>query len=197
MFHNCTKASQFWQVGDNYLHLVQAVLDKNNEQGNALGVTKQGSIPDEQELAEGTLWSDFNVAIPLLFNFFHGLEVILKGFRLVKGLDGRRSHKLSDLLSDFKSQYSGEDLIPLFEKYIVKENLPSILREFCATSEITIDEYYQALKYPESMKEKQYQHNTLMYKGSKGAAFFGELNNDIGKIRKKTLSLGRNICPGI
>jgi hypothetical protein len=193
MLDDCAKALDFWTVGIEYLHLVQAVSNETHNQGNAHVVISETPLT-ESEYAEQTKWSDHNLVMPLLFNFYHGLEVILKGFRLASGLGGRHSHKLSDLLTEFKTQYPEDDLIPLLEKYILQTNLPPILSEFCTTSGITIDDYYQTLKYPESTQGVQYEHHPLKYRAEEGAMFFAELRDDIEKIRRKTVSLSGSVC---
>ncbi len=194
--NNCTEALGFWTIGIQYLHLVQAVSNETHQQGNTHVVISDDNIC-VNEYQEQTKWSDHNLVIPLLFNFYHGLETILKGFCLAKRIAGRHTHKLSDLLTEFKTNYPGSDLIPLFEKYIVQANFPAILADFCTTSGITMDDYYQALKYPVSTRGQQYQHHPLKYRESEGSAFFCELRDDIAEIRAKTVSLGRSECPGI
>ena len=189
-----TKALGFWTVGIQYLHLVQNVSNETHHQGN-LHFVIIDDILTESEYAEQTKWSDHNLVIPLLFNFYHGLEVILKGFSFSSGLAMCYSHKLSDLLRNFKSQYPSNDLIPLLEKYILQNHLPIILLEFCTTSRITIDDYYQSLKYPESTRGLRYDHHPLKYRAEEGASFFAELRDDIEAIRKKTVRLGRSLCP--
>lgn len=191
---DCTKALGFWNVGIQYLHLVQSVSNETHYQGNTHTVISE-NVLSYNEYVEETKWSDFNLVIPLLFNFYHGLEVILKGFRYANGVTGGHSHRLSNLLTDFETHNPGNDLIPLFEKYILQPNLPTILADFCSSSGISIDDYYQALKYPESTRGVQYNHHPLKYSESGGASFFAELRDDIKTLREKTVELGRTICP--
>jgi len=41
--------------------------------------------PSDEEFEEHTKWADSNIAEPVLFNFYHGLELSLKSLILVKG----------------------------------------------------------------------------------------------------------------
>jgi len=191
---NCDKALGFWKVGIQYLHLVQAVSSETLRQGNAHMVISDLPITADQYM-EKTKWSDHNLIIPLLFNFYHGLETILKGFLCANSEQSRPSHKLSQLLTSFKAEFQDSSLIPYFEKYIERDNLPNILSEFCIKSNISIDDYYQALKYSEGTAGNQFQHYPLKYQGQKGFQFFAELQADIGNIRRGTVSFGRQICP--
>jgi len=193
---NCTEALGFWTIGIQYLHLVQAVSNETHQQGNTHVVVSDDNIC-VNEYQEQTKWSDHNLVIPLLFNFYHGLETILKGFRVAKGVTGHPTHKLTGLLTEFKTNYPRSELIPLFEKYIIQANLPTILAHFCTTSCITMDDYYQALKYPISTSGQEYHHHPLKYRESEGAAFFSELRDAIADIRSKTVTLGRSICPSV
>jgi hypothetical protein len=83
----------------------------------------------------------------------------------------------------------------LFGKYINSEQLPLILDDFCRTSSITIDDYYQALKYAEGTRGNLFKHHPLKYKGEDGVNFFIELSDDIEKMRRESVSLGNKLCP--
>jgi hypothetical protein len=190
---SCDKALGFWVVGIQYLHLVQAVSSEIHRQGNTHIIMSDETITTD-EYMEKTKWSDHNLVIPLLFNFFHGLETLLKGFLCANRIQVKKSHKLSELLISFKNEFYYSSLIPYFEKYIDKDKLPNILSEFCNKSNIGIDEYYQALKYSEGISGNQYQHYPLKYQGQKGVQFFDDLRKDIEKIRQGSISLGRKIC---
>jgi len=190
------KALGFWTVGIQYLHLVQAVSSEICQQGNVHVLILDETISSEQ-YDEKTKWSDHALILPLLFNFYHGLEVLMKGFLSARGLSLKNSHKLSDLLKNFKNEYPTSNLVPFFEKYIEQAHLPSILSDFCKSSNITIDDYYQALKYGEETSGKQYQHYPLKYKDEKGVSFFSDLRNDIELIRKESVSFGRQMFPDI
>ena len=191
---DCAKALGFWTVGIQYLHLVQSISNETHQQGNAHFVVSNTEIT-ATAYAEATKWSDHNLVIPLLFNFYHGLEVILKGYIHANESGAIHSHKLSELLITFKSYHPCSPLYALFEKYIIQTKLPAILAEFCSTSSITIDEYYQALKYPESTRGNQYHHHPLKNREAEGANFFAELRDDIERIRIESVASGRIICP--
>jgi len=141
---------------------------------------------------EATKWSDLNISIPLLFNFYHGLELTLKGFLIIKGGKFKSSHKLSVLLSKFVEEFSNKPLIKPIEKYIDCTKLPNILLEFCKESSITIDDYYQSLKYPESNNGEKYSHYSLRGNAEDGVRFFEDLVSDIDLIRRESVSLYRS-----
>jgi len=78
--------------------------------------------PEEEakELDRQTKWSDARLVEPLLFNFYHGLELLLKGFALWKsGSNPKLDHLLTVLLDSFMKEYPREvDLISAFQKYL-------------------------------------------------------------------------------
>jgi hypothetical protein len=50
-----------------------------NKQGNKTMIFMDGDLSEEDsdlEFNEGTKWNDLNIGIPILFNFFHGIELI-------------------------------------------------------------------------------------------------------------------------
>ncbi|MEX2410014.1 MAG: hypothetical protein WD607_01360 [Candidatus Paceibacterota bacterium] len=193
---NQKRVKNFWDIGIQYLHITEIVSNETYLQGNQNHFVSDAPITKEG-LSEETKWSDFNLVIPLLFNFYHGMEVILKGFINLKKGSKTVGHNLSDLLINFKKYYPNSSLIPLFEKYIILKKLPDLLAEFCKVSSITIDDFYQALKYPESNQGAEFYHYPLEYKGNKGINFFIELRNDIYQIRKKSVSLARKEKPNL
>ena len=194
MTTECDKVMGYWTVGVQYLHMVQAVANETYSQGNKHCIVSDNPISYEQYM-EDTKWSDHNLVIPLLFNFYHGLEVIMKGFLAVKHPDARLSHKLTELLNEFKKEYGENRLYETIKKYIIQDGLPRVISEFLKESDLSIDLYYQSLKYSETTKGNQIYHHSLKYRGEEGAEFFASLHDDIDQLRKEAVSLGREVCP--
>lgn len=197
----CDKALGYWTIGIQYLHLVEMVANETIQQGNKFVVVLNGeNISWEEWIARynsQTKWSDHNLVVPLLFDFYHGVEVLLKGFLAAKGKMGKKSHKLSDLLKAFDELFPGHRLSTLLSRYIFMGQLPEPLATFCSESSISIDEYYQALKYPESTNGDIYQHSPLKYQSGAGLPFFKGLVTDISNVRRDAVALGISICPNL
>ncbi|WP_126456004.1 hypothetical protein [Sulfuriflexus mobilis] len=192
----CADALGYWTIGIQYLHLTESVIEETISQGNIwMNVTDY--TPSFDDYLNKTKWSDHNLIIPLLFDFYHGLEVLLKGFLVAEDIKIKTNHKLSDLHSSFETYYSNNKLSQYIEKYITQNKLPVLLNEFCEECGMSMDEYYQALKYPESTKGKPYRHTPLKYKGEQGVPFFKDMLNDIRSLRKEAVSLGRTICENV
>lgn len=192
----CQEALGYWTTGLQYLHLVEHVIYETIAQRNAHVVISDKEISLEQYKLD-TKWSDHNLVIPVLFNFYHGIEVVLKGFLVVTGASFKPNHKLSQLVAAFEEQNPGHVIGSMARKYIVQNQLPEVLASFCKTSGITIDDYYQALKYPQSTRGHEYKHYQLKYRGEEGMSFFVDLAKDIREVRPEIVTLGRSICPSL
>lgn len=188
------KALAFWTVGIQYLHVVEAIGKECISQGNNITVVSDRELTDG-EISEQTIWSDHNLVIPLLFDFYHGVEVILKGF-LVYGdkLSGKKNHKIKNLLNRFETKFPRHKITQLLAPYIDDEKLLEPIKTFCGDSSVSVDEFYQALKYPESFDgEKIYIHTHLKYRGEEGLEFFSRLVEDIIQLRLEVVKLGRSL----
>lgn len=191
----CDEALGYWTIGIEYLHLVETVAAETVRQGNKFILVFDGADFSWEEYASQTRWSDSNLVVPLLFDFYHGVEVILKGFLASKGKLEKKNHKLSDLLRAFNELFPGHRFSTLLSRYIVTDQLPEPLASFCLHSSISIDDYYQALKYPESIYGAIFRHTPLKYRSDAGLSFFNDLVNDIKEIRREAVALGKSICP--
>ena len=187
-------ALKYWRLGIQYLHLTQQASDEISKQRNAWLVVGEG--PEPIDYAERTKWSDHMVATPVLFSFFHGIELMLKGFAALKGPRTKPpNHSLSALASAFNDEQNDAVISQFLEKYLKAATVPSPLKEFLAASHTDIDKYYQALKYPESAAGQEYIHNELYYKGEWGLSFYSQLRDDIAAVRPALVCLGRSLAP--
>ena len=99
--NNLNKVLAFLCHSQTYLLFSQSVLKKTIESGNKFMLISDEEI-SEKEYFKATEWSDSNVIIPVLFSFYHGVELLLKGLLMMA--DGYRleaSHKITTLLKDF------------------------------------------------------------------------------------------------
>ncbi len=178
-----------------YLKLVQTVINETIDQGNKFTIVSNQAIPwDEYE--NQTKWSDSNIIVPVLYNFYHGLELLLKGFFLYKKTEGdiKLNHNIENLFDEFKSFFPDQKcLIDILNKYIGLNVSAEILKDFFSTNNISTNRFYEALRYPSDVKMKNYfSHLELKYKGVEGVPFFQELKDDIDCIRRCSVSLGRS-----
>jgi hypothetical protein len=193
-------ALSFWRVSFEYLMLVENVARETVAQGNTWFITKrwQDGPVTEKEYRERARWSDYTIIIPLLFNLYHGIELLVKGFLLVTPqTDVKPTHTVQRLCRQFYNAYPGEnELNGFLRKYTEEGNLPAILCEFLHDNAVTFNDLYQALRYPSDRDfQSLNKYIELKYKGDQGIPFFKELHEDIEAIRIAAVRLGRSLEP--
>jgi len=99
---NNKKALHFLTLSFSYLSLVENVLNETINFGN------EHLILSDHELLLGeyegrTKWSDFNIIVPTLYNFYHGLELLMKGLVILLGKEVDPKHNIGQLFSEIKS----------------------------------------------------------------------------------------------
>ena len=145
-----------------------------------------GEKSNSDKYEQQTRWSDFNIGVPILFNFYHGLELMLKGLILEYGQSlESKDHKLSQLLIKLKSGDSvpSDKIIQIFEKYV--NHGPFF--EFFKSNDLNTDNFYELLKYPESKKNKQFRFYEIRGTEERGLACFREIRLDIQKLREEII----------
>ncbi len=192
-----------WKLALKYLHLVKVIAGQIVACGNNFIATWHGNgkeepTPEEvaKKLDEQTKWSDVWLIEPFLFNLYHGLELMLKGFVLLDTNASREGdHKLSDYIQRCKKMYPAEQVaFGLIDKYIDVTQMPDLLREFFEMNNSTADDYYQLLRYPFDFKfTKKHAHFNLKYKGEDGIPFFTELTSDLDEMRRASVRLGKSM----
>jgi hypothetical protein len=188
------KCLGYWDLGIKYLHLAESVSIEIVKNKNKTDIISDSPITNEM-LEEQGRWSDTSLSIPLFFNFYHGIELTLKGFLYVKDSNLKLSHKLSTLLEQVRDQYPTNGFTDIIENYLLLEKLPNVLKTFCERSNVSIDQYYLALKYPEDCLGNDYCHTPLKYQRESGVPFFEKLVCDIVQIRGNSVKFSRVLFP--
>ncbi|WP_444945666.1 HEPN domain-containing protein [Microbulbifer sp. VTAC004] len=174
-------ASNFWQLT---LNVSNELISSGNPDSMQYRGWGWPSKEEHKEYEELVKWSDLNIVEPILFNFYHGIELSLKALIRAKNTEIDNIHKLSKLLQKVTDLYIDSDFIDFYEKYVNLIGIHEILRNFCNESGITMDLYYQSLKYPVSTKGVEFNHTVLRYQGEDGVALFQEIYEDLSKVRK-------------
>lgn len=195
-------ALEYWQVAFQYLDLSEKVATLIYESGNKYMLVQEGDIKDydpaklDEEFKEATKWSDIHHSLPVLFNFYHGVEVLLKGFTAASN-ELKTGHNLTSLFETVETTHEGEEFLSILKKYIDSESLPEVLKKFMLGSSPTIDDWYEALKYPEARSGYKFAHQELRNLGAIGADFYDGLAQDIHQIRISAVSYVKRTYPEI
>jgi hypothetical protein len=188
MGHLSKIAVRHFMLSDNFFQLVESVLTETLSHNN---VALYAGPPREditEHYRQMTKWSDFRILIPTLFNFFHGIELILKAanYKITPPL-GQPNHKLTQLFAKFKSNYpTSTELIRIFEKYIFPSAIDcKILNSFYASNKMEDSgQFYEVFKYPYSKNfQFDFDYSELRNLESDGTDFFMQIIKDIQIIR--------------
>lgn len=177
----------YWTLAGDFLNLVEAGVGELVDKGNLWVVTGDSSVSKKYD--ELTKWSDHRIGVPLLFNFYHGLELILKGFLAEKG-QVPTHHRLTGLLADFTSKYPNTELAGIIGKYTTNLDPKSPLGQFFNANGVSVDQWYEALKYPESKKGKVFDHMDLQYGEMETLEFWKDIGQAAQVVREEAANLG-------
>src|SRR5688572_7281331 len=110
------EAHSYFVLAGHFLRLAEAAARRLVETGNTLTVVAGSEISPEM-YARKTRWSDHSVGVAVMFSFYHGVELILKGCLLLDGTSNQ-SHRLSTLLKKFEEKHAGSELAAVLVPYI-------------------------------------------------------------------------------
>ncbi len=178
---------EFLKLSNQYLHLVETLANELIEHGNRDFIVSNEEI--DYELA--TKWNDSRIAEPFFFNFYHGLELLLKGFLI----NPQSNHVLTNLVNDFAVSKDNNVLSEVLKKYINEnKKLVRPFRSFFEKNKISVDEYHNALRYPmTSNKDKYFYYDTLKQFDDSELSFYKDFKDDIIFLRIEVLKLGNRL----
>ena len=188
MYHKSGQSLGYWSVGTHFLRLAEGACKELTSSNNAWVIVSDHD--SSGNYAEATRWSDHSVGIAILFNFFHGIELLLKGFI---GLKEKVpvDHRLTALYTIFEKHYAHSDLAPLIKAHVYSIEPHSPLGRFISANGITIDNWYEALKYPESKGGHPFSHFELKYGGESTVLFWSEIGKAALNLRLEAVALSR------
>ena len=195
-------ALHLWTVSFQYFQLVQNVAREITSQGNQSVIVRDGAegLIEPAEFHEKTKWSDHSLGIPLLFNLYHGIELLVKGFLLITpGVNVKSEHNIQKLCRQFAKSYEQEsELIVFLRKYTEEKELPRVIQEFLKDNDLAFDKLYQTLRYPVGPKFKNSNnYMMLMNRHTDGVPFFNDLVSDIERARRAAVMLGSSLRPNL
>lgn len=173
---------QFWT-------LTKESINEMGKQGNkklimSLYDSNETDEQSHQNYYQKTKWNDFNIGVPILFNFYHGLELCMKGLLQEIGkLPTNKNHKLSGyfkIISENNSVFIPE-IIASIGKVLNSENP---FYDFFKSNNSNVDNYYQLLRYPESVKGNNFLHGEIRGREQIGLNNFNSIKNSCIEIEK-------------
>jgi len=179
------KSYDWFKVAMQYLIATEFLLDiicKNKNEHLYFG--KQISDKFSNKKLES---NDLGFFCPVMFNFYHSLEVIYKGLASLHGKNVKRIHILSNLF--FRgvqkiNTISNEDKKMLYcYADTIKNKFPDF-NDWLVSNKLTIDNFYEFLKYPESKNGTRFLEFNFLGKEKNTLPFYKNLRKDVITIRK-------------
>ncbi|MCF7520672.1 hypothetical protein L4G92_01200 [Neisseria sp. ZJ106] len=181
----------FFTMGQYFLNLAIASSEELIKSGNPY-VTVTNNPSSYKEYQYTTRWADHNIGVPILFNFYHGIELMLKGTILHQGKSIIKEHKFSELVEQIQTDEYTKILLDLVKSVTSKIDLTNPLAQFFKNNNITSDQWYIALKYPEN-NQQSLSHYDLKYGGEQASEFWQSIN----KLSKQILKISEMIYSSI
>lgn len=186
---NDTLPVSYWTLAAQFLRLAHESCVEIINSGNKFMVTGDQPI-SAFEFNQAVRWSDHAVGMSVLFSYFHGIELILKGFLAAMGVKSPH-HRLTDLLRDFDARFPGTDLGDAIRSALPQPGTDSPMGRFLRSNSIQIDDWYEALKYPESKKGATFDHVDLKFGGQSTIPFWTSVHASTADIQLKAVALSR------
>jgi hypothetical protein len=173
-----------------FLQIARESINEMEKQGNSTSIwydVPDNEIPthndDWEEYEFKTRWNDMNIGVPILFNFYHGLELYMKGLLQHQNLlPTNKTHNLSNLynlISINQNKFTPE-IIKILDKYLSEKNP---FNDFFLDNSVTPDQFYHCLKYPEDLKGKQFKFSKIRGNENIGLHKFCVIRDDIINLR--------------
>jgi len=187
--HQNTLSLSYWTLGAQFLRLAHESCVEIVNGGNKFLVTGDEPI-SPSAYSQVVRWSDHSVGTSVLFSFFHGVELTLKGFLVAIGSQPK-GHQLTDLLQKFETSFPNTDLGSAIRTALPSAGEDSPMGRFLSSNSIQIDSWYEALKYPESTKGQSFSHFDLKFGGAGALPFWQALHASSSDIHSKAVALSR------
>jgi len=182
------KEARYITLAFNFFQLAKEAINEMEKQGNQTLIVsgKRGNDDDGwDDYERNTRWNDSNIGVPILFNYYHGLELFMKGILIrVSGELKIKNHNLQDLYKELiKSEYRiPKELSQLFKKYIFSKNP---FKDFFEDNGASANDFYTFLKYPESRTNKSFIYRSIRGGEEPGLTRYIEIRDDIIRIRQE------------
>lgn len=198
--------SSYITLGYNFLQLTINAIEEMEIQGNAYIIFSNETLNEEEtwdNYKAKTRWNDNNIALPVLFNFYHGVELIIKGLILHCGSSFKTIHDLRRLLQNLvqSSNPPDDQLINLLKEVITYDP-----NGFFAENQTTSSKAYLLFRYPEmeienkektrgeklEKKKQSILSNLLKGQQEGGLVTFGEIKEYAHKIKASIIDWKTN-----
>lgn len=169
----------FLGLSSTYWNLVSASIEEMIETNNSHGGTIHPSENGEALFKENTKWNSSNIGIPIIYNFYHGFELFIKGI----GLDfiEKNEHDLNPIIPQIKEKYQIASLHQLIDKYYTTLESNPFQKFFKIYKPSCV---HLTLRFSESKKSKMYDTSSLYTQWKEGESIFDMGKYDLEKFQE-------------
>lgn len=159
--------NSFMPLAYNFWSIVQLLVEQMEKSGNKTMVisdyiNSESEEERDKKADEVFKRNDNNVGIPIMFNFYHGLELFMKGLLEVEHITlDKKDHNLQNLYKKIKANESKytPSLIDLLKSHIFDAKS---LNPFFESNNIGVNDFYIGLRYPKNkLGDKQFKYYTI------------------------------------
>jgi hypothetical protein len=183
--------NRFIPIALHFWNIVQLLVEQMQTSGNKWSIYSNVNEDESQEEEEKRLneiftRNDNNIGIPVMFNFYHGLELFMKGLLELENISlDKTNHNLKDLYKIIKENESSYpvSLIQVLKKHICDA---SSYNPFFKDNGITVNQFYLGLKYPQSKDgSKKYNYASIRGKEEETLKIYLAMNAAINELKEE------------
>lgn len=190
--HYINIALSYFTLGDKFLNLARSSSLMIVQNGNSFCSDWINRPLSVQEIDDLTEWSDMNLSIPILFNFYHGIELMLKGLLILQnGSNMKLGHKFSHLLSQLNPDLVGKNIYDKICSLTLNAgDKKDSFSNFLNGNNVKIDQWYEFLKYPFIKgRSENIDFFNLKYRGKNDINFWQHIADESKSISQMSARL--------
>ena len=185
------KALALYIVGHQFLNSSQLLIENLVSHKNKNVIISDHELTDD-EFDDKTKYCDYNIIIPILYNYYHGIELIMKAALEQVGQLKKVRHDIKKLSDDIKKAYSNDSGFARIITDIIDNPINIVVTFEGVNQKITDFTIYEALRYPDK-KDSLIEYGCLMYNGERVLSELQRLNEHIESVKDITVKKYREL----
>jgi len=177
--------NRFIPIALHFWNIVQLLVEQMQTSGNKWSIQDDYSEEDNG-VNEIFKRNDISLGGPLMFNFYHGLELFMKGLLELENISlDKTNHNLKDLykiIKENESRYS-VSLIQVLKKHIYNQKS---YNPFFKDNDMDVNDFYIGLKYPQNRDgSKEYNYASIRGKEEETLKIYLAMNGAINELKEE------------
>ena len=186
----------FIPIALHFWNIVQLLVEQMQTSGNKWSIyadvnedesqEEEEEEEEEKRINEIFTRNDNNIRIPVMFNFYHGLELFMKGLLELENISlDKTNHNLKDLYKIIKENESRYpvSLIQVLKKHIYNQKS---YNPFFKDNDMNVNDFYIGLKYPQNRDgSKKYNYASIRGKQEQTLKIYLAINDAIIELKEE------------